>query len=79
MRGSAGCNSFGGTYKVSGNKIRVGEIALTTMACLEPQGVMEQENVFMGFLSEAQTFQLSDGRLLIFGLDREALTFVPQE
>jgi heat shock protein HslJ len=79
IRGSAGCNSYGGTYQVSGDKIRVGEIALTMMACMEPQGVMEQENVFMGFLSESQTYRLSDGRLVIFGLDGEALTFVPQE
>ena len=79
IRGSAGCNSYSSIYQVSGDKIRVGEIALTGRACLDPQGVMKQENVFMGFLCNAQTFRLSDGRLQIFRSDGEAITFVPQE
>ena len=49
------------------------------MACLEPEGVMEQETMFVGFLGDAQTFRLSDGGLQIVRLDGEALTFVPQE
>jgi hypothetical protein len=40
---------------------------------------MEQELMFVGFLGDAQSFQLSDGGLQIFRSDGEALTFVPQE
>lgn len=79
MRGSADCNSYGGTYQSKGNKIKVGEIALTAMAYLEPQGVMDLENVFLGFLSGDQTFRVNDGRQQIFRVDDEALTFVSQE
>jgi hypothetical protein len=49
------------------------------MACLEPAGVMDQETMFVGFLGDAQTFQLGDGGLQIFRSDGEALTFVAQE
>jgi heat shock protein HslJ len=79
VRGSAGCNSYFGSYQVNGDKISVGQMGITEMACLEPEGVMEQELMFVGFLGDAQSFQLSDGGLQIFRSDGEALTFVPQE
>jgi heat shock protein HslJ len=79
VRGSAGCNSYGGPYQASGDTITVGGIAITEMACMEPAGVMEQELAFVGLLGEAQTFRLGDGRLQIFRADGEALTFVPQD
>jgi heat shock protein HslJ len=80
VRGSAGCNSYSGSYQVSDNTITVDEIAITEMACLEPEGIMEQEMVFIEFIRDAQTFRSTDGQLQIFRSDgHEALTFVPQE
>ena len=77
VRGSAGCNSYGGSYQVSGDTITVGAIAITEMACLEPEGVMEQELLFVEFLTDARTFRLADGQLQILRSDGAALTFVP--
>ena len=79
VRGSAGCNSYSGSYQVSGDTITVGAVAITEMACLEPEGVMEQELLFVEFLTDAQTFRLADGQLQTFRSDGEALTFVPQD
>ena len=79
VRGSAGCNSYSGSYQVSGDTITVGAVAITEMACLEPEGVMEQELLFVEFLTDAQTFRLADGQLQTFRPDGEALTFVPQD
>ena len=79
MNGSAGCNTYFGSYQVSGDKIRVGDMAMTEMACLEPEGAMEQELVFAELMRGAQSFRLADGQLEIFGADGEALTFVPRE
>jgi heat shock protein HslJ len=79
LRGSAGCNTYFGSYQVSGDKIRVGDMAMTEMACLEPAGVMEQEQVFAEFMRNAQSFRLVDGQLQIFRPDGRALTFDPQE
>ena len=76
--GSAGCNSYSGSYQVNGDTITVGPTAITEMACLEPEGVMEQEMTFIEFLTGAQTFQFADEQLQIFRADGEALTFVPQ-
>jgi heat shock protein HslJ len=77
VRGSAGCNSYGGSYQVSDDTITVGAIAITEMACLEPEGAMDQELMFVEFLTDAQTFRLADGQLQILRSDGEALTFVP--
>jgi heat shock protein HslJ len=77
VRGSAGCNSYGGSYQVSGDAITVGAIAITEMACLEPEGAMDQELVFVEFLTDAQTFRFADGQLQVLRPDGEALTFVP--
>ena len=76
VHGSAGCNSYSGAYQISGNTITVSEIAVTEMACLEPEGVMEQETTFIQFLSDAQTFRFTDGQLQTFA-GHEALTFIP--
>ena len=77
--GSSGCNSYGGSYQVKGEKISIGEIGMTEMACMDPVGVMDQEQAYLQSLGSAQTFELSNGQLVIYVSDHEALTFVPQE
>jgi heat shock protein HslJ len=79
IHGSAGCNSYGGSYEVDGGKITISEIFSTLMACPEPEGLMEQETMFLQFLGNAQRFEIVDGQLQIFWSDHEALTFVPQD
>jgi len=77
VSGSAGCNSYGGSYQVNGDKIAFSEVFSTMMACPEPEGVMEQEMMFLQFLGDAQRFEMADGQLQVFRSDGEALTFVP--
>ena len=76
IHGSSGCNSYGGSYRVDGDKLAVSEIFAALMACPEPEGLMEQETTFLQFLGNAQRFEMADGRLQIFLSDREALTFI---
>lgn len=79
IRGSAGCNSYSATYQVVDDTIQVGQVAVTEMFCMEPEGVMEQESMLLEFLRDAQTFRFVDEQLQIFRPDGEALTFLPQE
>ncbi|MCJ7626377.1 MAG: META domain-containing protein, partial [Anaerolineaceae bacterium] len=79
VHGSAGCNSYRGSYQVTGDKITFGPIAITEMACMGPEGIMEQEALFTAYLSDAQYFKFVDDQLQIFQSDNEALTFIPQE
>jgi len=78
VNGSAGCNSFSGSYQVEGDTISFGPIASTLMACMDPEGIMEQETMFLAWLQDAQTFWIRDNQLLIFRSDGEALTFIPE-
>jgi heat shock protein HslJ len=75
IRGSASCNSYFGTYRISGDQISIGELGWTEMACMDPEGIMEQEQTIMKLLSESSSFSIqgntlqittSSGVLLIF-------------
>ena len=78
IRGSGGCNTYSGAYSTNGDQLLVDQLAWTLMACLDPEGAMEQEIVIMGFLSNADRFLLDGEQLQILRTDGEALTFVRQ-
>jgi heat shock protein HslJ len=63
VTGSAGCNSFFASYKVSGDNISVGHPGATSRFCPEPPGVMEQEARFLAALQSVMTFRIN-GNLL---------------
>lgn len=79
VSGSASCNIYGGTYRVSGDSISMTDLYNTEMACMEPEGVMEQEQEFLELLRDARSFQIVDEHLQIFTAAKEALTFAPAE
>lgn len=64
LRGSAGCNSFEGGYKTTGEIIEISKLVATLKACVEP-GVMEQEQQYLAVLAKAQLFQLRGEELAI--------------
>ncbi len=75
VRGTGGCNSYSGSYKIDGSQIKFDAIGWTAMACLDPEGVMEQETLVMDFFMNAERYELEEDRLTIFRSDGEALTF----
>ena len=77
VHGSAGCNSYGGSYQVSGDKLTMDAMFMTEMACMDPQGVMDQERQYLELLGIAKTFSLTEGRLEIVTGSGETLTFRP--
>jgi heat shock protein HslJ len=77
LSGSAGCNHYFGSYEVRGSTITIEGVGMTEMFCMEPEGVMEQEKVYLSALSAAQTFQVDGGRLVIASSGGD-LTFAAQ-
>ena len=75
--GLGGCNQYGGEYQTSGNTITLDKLYMTEMACMSPEGIMEQEQHFLQKLGDAKRFEIVNGRLQIYGSDGEALIFVP--
>ncbi|MCB9135331.1 MAG: META domain-containing protein [Anaerolineales bacterium] len=64
--GSAGCNGYGGSYKLDGNNLTFSsEGFMRTMMFCDPQEVMDQEDKFLSWLAGAQTVALDGDHLTI--------------
>lgn len=63
VSGTAGCNSYSGSYTVDGDQISFGPAAMTAMMCVEPEGVMEQEAAFAAALESAATYAIQGDQL----------------
>lgn len=71
VKGSAGCNSYFGSYEVEGNKLSTpGPIAVTEMACMEPEGIMDQEQDYLTILQNAETYRIEGNQLQINSSDK---------
>jgi heat shock protein HslJ len=66
VSGSAGCNTYGGTYKTSGDSLSLIDLYATEMGCLEPAGILEQESAYLSVLSSAATYQINGHTLEVF-------------
>jgi heat shock protein HslJ len=75
VRGSSGCNSYFGEYEVRGSEISLGQLAATEMACLDPEGIMEQEQEYLVFLSEVVAFSVEEDQLVLKKAHQDQLTF----
>jgi len=64
VRGSAGCNSYGGGYAVDQDKLTFpGPLMGTAMAC--PESIMKQEMEYLSALQTAESYEIKDGQLQI--------------
>jgi len=74
--GSAGCNSFGGSYTITGDQISFDEIVSTLMACVD-DAVMEQERQYLEALQSAGTYLVTADALTIeYNSGEGVLSFV---
>ncbi len=65
VTGSAGANHYFGGYQISENELSIQEIAHTEMYRLDPEGVMEQEQAYLGTLQAAESYEINAGELRI--------------
>ena len=76
VSGKAGCNTFSGSYTANEDLITLSDLYSTEMACMEPEGVMEQEQIFIGILGEASTLQMDSEQLTLMDGERRTLVFI---
>lgn len=76
VSGLAGCNQFGGEYRSSKQTLAISGLYMTEMACMSPEGIMDQELLFLQYLGDVRSYQIVDGKLQISRSDGETLTFV---
>ncbi len=75
VSGSASCNHYFGTYRIKSSQISIEGLGWTEMACLDPEGIMEQELAVMEMLSNSDNFTLQGDRLEIITTTGETLIF----
>ena len=67
VTGNAGCNGFGGNYKVEDDKITFDQITSTLMAC--DQARMEQESAVHQVLTGTVTYKIEGSTLTLTNND----------
>ncbi len=69
VTGSAGCNSFTGTYAVSGADVTISDVAATRKMCVTPEKIMEQEGAFLKALTMGTRARIDGSRLELRNTD----------
>jgi heat shock protein HslJ len=65
--GSAGCNTYGGDYRVyEDGELSIPEIVSTEMACPEPAGIMDQETEFLQALRDVTHYREANDVVELF-------------
>jgi heat shock protein HslJ len=68
VQGSSGCNTYSGEYTLGDDgAFQAGPIAATEMACLEPEGAMDQESNYLQVLQGGSTITRDGDALTIEG------------
>lgn len=68
VTGTTGCNSFGGSWSLTGDTLRLGEVGMTTRACLD-ETITAQEDAIARVLSATKTATVDGDRLTIRATD----------
>ena len=66
VSGTAACNGYGGTLRVEGNRLRIEDLAQTTMACVD-EAAMTAEAIYMSGLANVESIGLDGDELLVQG------------
>lgn len=66
LDGSAGCNTYGGSYTASEDSLRLNGVYATEMGCMEPKGILEQEKAYLDALNTAARYWMDDDRLEVY-------------
>ena len=73
--GSAGCNTYGGDYRVQDNNLSISRVFSTMMACMD-DGVMQQEQDYLALLEMTTSYTLTGNTLTLITSDGHTLFFV---
>ena len=72
ITGSSGCNNYTAGYTLDGKRISIGPAAGTRKMCAKPEGVMEQESLYLTALPTAASYRI-EGDLLELRTDAGSL------
>jgi len=80
LEGSAGCNTYGGSYTATVDSLRLSDLYWTEMGCLEPEGILDQEMAYLNALNTVASYRVDADRLELYDeAGTQILVFGPQE
>ena len=71
MNGNGGCNRFGGSYELNGQRLIIGPIMSTKKACIGPK--MAEERAFFQALRNSHHIEATHRTLVIYDENSEEL------
>ena len=77
VNGNVGCNGFGGTYEIDGDKIKFSDVVSTLMFCEGPVG--DQELGTLAVLRDSATFVLDGDTLTLTSADGNAMVVLARK
>ena len=66
LEGSGGCNAYGGSYTASEDSLSLSDVYRTEMACMEPKGIMAQEQAYFQALNAAASYRVDGDRMELY-------------
>ena len=66
IEGSAGCNSYGGTYAATEDSLHLSDLNWTEIGCMEPEGILEQEMAYLNVLHAVASYRVDAGQLELY-------------
>jgi heat shock protein HslJ len=69
VSGSAGCNNYRASFETSAETITIGPAASTRKLCPAPEGIMDQEALYLAALEMAATYKIDGSRLDMYDVD----------
>lgn len=77
--GSAGCNTYGSKYTANDAGVLTipDSIVATKMACVKPEGIMQQEQNYFGLLKNVIEYTIRRNKLILKTGDNRELVFMP--
>lgn len=79
VSGSTSCNHYFGAYEAKGSQLTIDGLGWTEMACMNPEGIMQQESDIMALLSDTASFEMDGETLRLITSAGEELIFSPAE
>jgi heat shock protein HslJ len=66
VSGSAGCNGYRASFETDAETINIGPAASTRKLCPTPEGIMDQEALYLAALEMAATYEIDGSRLDLY-------------
>lgn len=65
LTGSSGCNIYGSPYTATNTMITANGVNNSTKLCELPEGIMQQEEIYLDAFSEPLTYEIEDNHLTL--------------